>query len=243
MADTGLSPREGEGPETTGPSRSDPLDSFLRRAGATIIEHDGVLVAEDFGSVAGEVALGQRAVGVADRSELAKWQLSGRPEQLDSMVGLFTGARREPAVAVHAAGGWWCTLAPDRLLVIAEPRERAGMSNRLNAASDIGVSEVSARYTAIAVVGPRAGVLLRAAGMPGSDPVPDELRSLEVGGHPAHVLSEGPESFLVLVGEADAVPTWEALLEVGHALGVGLVGRQALERLAISARTRARQGY
>ena len=54
-----------------------PLEPQLQRAGATMVARHGWWVAAHFGSPAGELALCETAVGLADRSDLGKLELRG----------------------------------------------------------------------------------------------------------------------------------------------------------------------
>ena len=63
----------------------------------------------------------------------------------------------------------------------------------------------------------------------------------ELAGRPALVVRDGAPSYLVSLAVEDALHVWETLLDVGHPLDVGFIGREALDRLAVSARMRDRQ--
>jgi hypothetical protein len=67
-------------------------------------------------------------------------------------------------------------------------------------------------------------------------------RGVHIAASVALMLHEAPARFLALVPRAEAVSAWQALSAAGEKLGVGWVGRLALDRLSISTRTRAGQG-
>ena len=77
--------------------RTSPLEAILRGSGATMLYEAGVTFANDFGSVAGEVAVCLRAVGIADRSDLVKLDISGPAEDVAAVVGSWPAPCRNPA--------------------------------------------------------------------------------------------------------------------------------------------------
>ena len=95
-----------------------PLEPQLQKAGATMVARHGWWVAAHFGSPAGELALCETAVGLADRSDLGKLELRGEASAIELLVGQLSGGSVDPGDALLAAG---------RLVVrgLAGPRARA----------------------------------------------------------------------------------------------------------------------
>ena len=52
-----------------------PLDDELKRSGAHMTEREGWLVAADFGSLAGEIAVSRATAGLADVSSISKFEV------------------------------------------------------------------------------------------------------------------------------------------------------------------------
>lgn len=227
--------------------RISPLDALLRRAGANMVDDHGAVVATHFGSVPGELAVCQRAVGIADRSELVHLELRGGEVAVRRLVERLTGFAPMPDVARRTEHGWWCPVTPHRMLVLCEPVVAESLAGDVGyarpSAARAAWMDVSTDYEAIAVVGPGAEPLLRAVG-PADDPEALPVagfRATQVAGFPAFLLREGSLQFLAVVANAHAVHTWHALQEAGRGHGLGCVGRDALERFALSARMLDRQ--
>ena len=227
--------------------RSSPLDPLLRRAGATMVDEHGAVVATSFGSIPGELALCRRAVGIADRPELVHLELRGEDQRVRQVVQRLTGFPPTPEVARRAEHGWWCPITPHRVLVICEPARADSLADRLGGLTASGTrsswTDVSSDYEAISVVGPNAEALLRAVGSD-DEPTPPPVagfRSVRLAGCPAHLLREAPTQFLAVTDAAYAVQTWRSLQEAGRDHGLGCIGRDALDRFVISARMLGRQ--
>lgn len=208
---------------------------------------NGVSVCSDFGSTAGELAVCLRSVGIADRAELVKLQLLGEPERVAGAVEQAVGVVASPPLASFGDGAWWYPLAEDRTIVLCEPGDRAWVEAMLDEVTTgvdgIGWSDVSDEWEALAIVGPSSDELLHGACAGEADELPDGgCRGVHIAATVALMLHEAPARFLALVPRAEAVSAWEALSSAGEKLGVGWVGRLALDRLAISTRTRTGQG-
>ncbi len=228
--------------------RESPLHETLSGAGGQMIERCGSLVARDFGSAASEAALCQRTVGIADRSDLVKLELSDRPEHLLELIERSAGGR-----AVHGVGlrpphepAWWCLLEPGRALILCDACHGARVLRVLELApqrSTAALEDCSEELAALAIVGPRARRLLAAVGDFDLEQTPaaEGFVNVALGGQDALLLREGPVHFLAVVPAASAEKLWAALHEAGHELGVGSVGHEAIEHLAVNARTAAGQ--
>jgi glycine cleavage system aminomethyltransferase T len=223
--------------------RSAPLDTLLRHAGATMAAEHGAIVALDYGSSAGEVALGTRAVGIADRSELSVIELLGNEPEFDAQVEALTGLVPRVGRAVYL-DGWWCLTGPARLVILAQPGREPKLAARLGTCPDLAASDITARRAVLSVLGPRAELLMTEGGLVGLPGMPLGATILgDLAGRHALVVRDGAASYLVSLAVDDAVHVWETLLDLGHPMGVGFIGREALDHLAVAARTRDRQDH
>jgi aminomethyltransferase len=180
-----------------------PLHEETRQAGARFVLRAGWEVPASFGPVAAEMAACRASAGIADLSHVAKVELEGPPEVLAA-----SDARDDRSL-------WWCPLADDHALLLAEHLAPAELRERLEdevADEEALVVDVTERFAAIAVVGPRAREVL-ATGVPGM------------------LLAQHGERFLVVCDPGDAPDVWRALSAAGRPLGAAHVGLDALERL------------
>ncbi len=194
----------------------------------------GALVAADFGSVAGEVAVCRQAVAIADRSELTKLELRGSSVVLERLVDVIDRPRL-------------CPLSGQRLLALFDPCQDSAAVEALRAEADRATGglciDVSRDYAALLLLGPRTEELLASPelGSERDPPAVGRADDLLVASCPAHLLREGESQFLLLTDNAHAVPVWRALHDAGEPLGLGNAGREALGRFETSGRTVARQ--
>jgi glycine cleavage system aminomethyltransferase T len=98
----------------------------------------------------------------------------------------------------------------------------------------IGCTDRSEAASALTLVGPRAARLLDDAGLP-EVPVAGVIESWWAGG-PVLLLREAADRFLLVLESECAVDAWQELFEAGRALGLSMVGTEALERLAAAPR-------
>jgi hypothetical protein len=233
-----MQPLEGEG-------HPGPLDALLLGAGASIAR-DGS--AANFGSAIGEIAVLQRAVGLADRHEMRTFELRGEGEALAGAIERTTGRRPPAGVGLRATGAWWLRVSDERALVVCPPAARAVLGRRLDDLCPPGAAvawiEIPGAYEALELIGPSSADVLAAA-------CPDCMRALPstgrfaqvgVGSAPCLVLREGDARFLVLAPSGQAVAAWRALDAAGLDFHIGAVGREALDRFEVARRTQARQG-
>lgn len=210
-----------------------PLAATLRRLGATFAQRDGWSVAASFGDPEGEVTACRTSVGVADRSELDKLELTGSADALAALVGAVStaeeerSARLEPGTALRAADAWWCPVTPNRVMVLAE----AGGTDAPGSSERASVVDVTTQLGAIALVGPRArDVLTRVTALdvrPGSLPE-GGFRPGSIARTPGMLLRERDDRFLVLFGAAYAEYMWTVLLDTAEPLDGRAVGTEAL---------------
>jgi hypothetical protein len=210
----------------------------LLHSGATLAMRDGRLVPAHYGSVAGEIAVSVRAVGIADRVDLDAMEISGDPELLEATMPAV-GAQLPPVgAAAPARGVWLCRLADGRVQLIGFERRLEAWRRALAArhAKLAVVTGRDANLTAITVVGPRAHAVLGDVGVqqPG---LPGTVQESPLVDQPVTVLCENPEWFLLLVDGKVAPGVWTMLVDAARARGGSHVGHDALQRL------RATQGH
>jgi glycine cleavage system aminomethyltransferase T len=212
-----------------------------------MVEVDGAVVAAHFGSVVGEMAVLWHAVGIADRSELAKLELRGAPEFVTQSAEYLSGTPVEPPSVMRTKGSWWLPIAPDRMMILCEPRHREELAGNLEEITRpterSSWVDVSGDYAAIALVGPNAQALLEAAGAGDGVEVPEErsLRDTRLAGRAAVLVRETAWEFLLVVRRAEAADTWAHLDAIGGDFGIGNVGHEAIEHSEIGTATMARQ--
>jgi glycine cleavage system aminomethyltransferase T len=208
--------------------------------GAHVIDRDGRSVTAHYGSVATEVAVCRKSVGLAVRTELRILEVCGREPWLERLLARALGGR-VPAVgsAAIAAGTWCCRVDERRALVIgpsgAVERWRRVAREAVIGGSPISAAELTDARVPLSLIGPKASRLLAMAGVEGELAL-GEVRSVVLEGAPAVVLRAGADHWLALV-DADAAPAaCHAVLEAGRTVGVTLVGCEAVGRLAAAAR-------
>jgi glycine cleavage system aminomethyltransferase T len=99
----------------------------------------------------------------------------------------------------------------------------------------VGCTDRSEAATTLTLVGPRAARLLDDTGLEPDLPV-GGVRESWFAGAPALLLREAGDRFLLVLDADRAVDAWQELFEVGRALGLSMVGAEALERLAAAPR-------
>jgi glycine cleavage system aminomethyltransferase T len=196
----------------------------------------GCSVAGNYGSVAGEVAVCVKRVGIANRSDLDRVELRGREAWLDHALAKALGDRVPPTgQAVRVAGTWCCRTSPERALVIGShpsvSRWRRFAREAVIAGSAIQCADLASAVAAVSLVGPRAADVLRDAGLPHGLAVgavcPGILADATV-----TVLREEADRFLLLLDAGSSEAAWDALFAAGRPSGLSYVGCEALERLA-----------
>jgi glycine cleavage system aminomethyltransferase T len=227
--------------------RSNPLDGILARSGATMVERAGAVVAADFGSVAGELAVCGQAVGIADRADLAQLELHGSATLVTEALVALTGRQAAPGFAAHGLDAWWCRLDSHRVLGICEPGHgedaQAALERVAGATPGVAWSDVSSDHVALGIIGPVVEALLRVAGPIAADDMPavGGFTDITLGGAPGLLLREAPTLFLLLVPAAHGIRAWHALHEAAEPVGGRAVGVEAFDRYAAGLRARAQQ--
>jgi glycine cleavage system aminomethyltransferase T len=178
-----------------------------------VLRH-GKRVAAHFGSAASEAAVCLSTVGIADRSDRTTFELHGAPPDVDEALD---------ALKPLETRTWWARTTSRSAIVRCEHADAPRCAAAILPAEGTLAVDVSNRYAAIGLVGPRAADLLRAA----ECHVPD--------GQPI-VLRDGQDRFELLVDADSGEAVWAHLLEAGGPYRVACVGLDALEHLAASQR-------
>jgi tRNA-modifying protein YgfZ len=212
----------------------------LAPPGAKVIDRDGRSVTAHYGSVATEVAVCRKSVGLAVRAELRILEVRGREPWLERLLARTLGGRvPEPGSAVVAAGTWCCRVDDRRALIVgalgAVERWRRIAREAVIGGSPISAAEVTDDWAAISLIGPKAAKLLAMAGLPAGMAVGD-LGSGIVEGASATLVRVSADHWIALLEAGHAPEACHALLEAGRSVGLTLVGCEAVGRLAAAAR-------
>ncbi|HEY2260188.1 MAG TPA: hypothetical protein VGH45_10775 [Solirubrobacteraceae bacterium] len=225
-----LSPAATAGEGGDGPIARSPMERSARAAGARFELRDGWNVAIDYGAGAEpEVAAALRTAGWADSSHLAKLELQGGAEALESAAGtaLPFGA------GVRIDDAWWCRLTATRALVVgggaSVTRERIGPAEGLD------VVDVTSNFAALTLVGPAAReVFARFCALdlrPTVTPVA-AVRPGSIARQPGIVIREDADRYLFAFGWATAEYMWSVVADAGLHLGGRPIGALALAQLS-----------
>jgi sarcosine oxidase gamma subunit len=194
---------------THGQVASPALADCLKHAGGVMVMRDGHQVAAHFGSIATEVAVCVKRVGLAVRSDLTAIDLV--PDAwLADQVPSHGRARR-------IAARWYCRVASDRAVVIGPRSELQQQPERPR--------------TVLTLVGPKAHQVLADAGLRNGLDL-GGLRESWFAESPALLLRESAARYLLVVDTSEAGEAWRTLLDAGRSLGLSMVGAEALARLA-----------
>ncbi len=205
-----------------------------------LVMHDGHGVVAHYGSAAGELAACVSAVGMADRSDLAKLVLQGPPGQLQHLAQRLTGSEVAAGGAALSGGAWWCAESPERMIVICDAKRGDRLYGVLHARvarrSAVTLTDHSADLAALAVVGRRASALLAELGVYGESGNPRHVPPLTAhSGAGADVLwlLESDDKALALMAAADAPAVWHTIERAGQRFGLCAIGQEALARYAL----------
>src|SRR4051812_9707383 len=97
------------------------MEAALFPPGAKVVSLDGRAVTTHYGSVATEVAVCRKSVGLAVRTELRMLEVCGREPWLERLLSRAL-AGRVPAVGTAAvAAGTWCLRVDERRALVVGP--------------------------------------------------------------------------------------------------------------------------
>ena len=218
------------------PTLDSPVPQTCLAAGATLHKRDGRLVATDYGSVPGEIAVCMKSVGLADRSDFGTLELRAATSLLDRALTARLG---DPPVAPGAArrlrSVWYLRLDARRTLLVGPHSALASgpMIGKGHDRAELACKDIGSTVAMISVIGPRAGRLMAAASLP------DGLAIGAIGRDPHDpsviaILRESQRRLIVLVKAADVDAMWARLLAAGEPLGAAFVGYDALALLGVA---------
>ena len=199
---------------------------------------EGHAVAAHFGSAATELAVCVKRVGLAVRSDLDALEIAGARAVARALPrGRRSAAGRPaPGEAVRTAGSWCCRVAPDRAIVIgpwsAAARWAGIVRHAVVTGAAVDCTDRSDSATALTLVGPRAARLLDDAGLE-----PD----LDCGRCARELVRRLPRRWCcarpAIASCSCSTPSTRSTpgrssSTSGRALGLSMVGAEALERLA-----------
>lgn len=211
----------------------------LTPPGAHVVARDGRPVTAHYGSVATEVAVCRKAVGLAFRTELEVLDLQGREPWLERLLTRALGRDPQTGSAIAAAGVWCCRLDLHRALVVG-PSGAVASWRRVAREAVIGGSPITAAdltegCAPMSLIGPRAARLLDLVGLPATLPLHAVYEGL-ADTAPVTLVRTGADHWLLLVDDDDVATTYGALCTHGRPLGLSLVGSEAVGRLAAATR-------
>jgi len=208
-----------------------PVPATCLAAGARLGERDGRTVATHYGSVPGEIAVCMKSVRLADRSDFGVLDLRAATSLLDRALAARLGDPPvQPGAARRLRGVWYLRLDSRRTLLLGSHAALVSgpMMGKSAERGDLTVKDLDSAI--ISVIGPRAGRLMAAAGLP------DDLAIGAVGrdaGDPSvlAILRESQRRILVVVKRPQVDALWSRLLVAGEPLGAAFVGSEALTLL------------
>lgn len=211
-----------------------PLDEVLKRSGAHMTEREGWVVAADFGSLASEIAVSRAAAGLADVSNISKFELRDAAPAIADMYP--SGRELRPGRAIEAADAWWCVVSSELLLVLASPSKASRVRQDLEerAYPQTLIDDVTSDRVAVCLTGPYARQILTRAGA--APCAPGSMRVESVGGVPTLMLHQYEKQWLLVASASEAGDLWHALAEAGAPLGLAYVGADALQHLHAAVR-------
>jgi len=205
-------------------------------AGAVLRLRDGHMVATNYGSVPGEIAVCMKSVGLADRSDYGALELRGDQAPLDrALIAQLGDPPLAPGSGHRMRGIWYVRQDSHRALLVGPYHAFASgpPTGRARDRSDLPQKDIRATIAILSIIGPRAARLLAAAGLPGKlaiGAVRRDPRDATV----VAILRESQRRFLVLVRRDSADALWTRLLVAGEPLGAAFVGLDALTLLGAS---------
>jgi hypothetical protein len=184
--------------------------STLRRHGAMIAVRDDRLVVLHYGAPAAELAVCELAVGLAERSDRATFELRGAREEIHR--ALFE-------LGTLGDAAWWTRPSRARAIVRCEAADRAICLAAIRRDAIVAVHELGGELAAPVLVGPFAEDVLAASGLdddPGA----------------AVVLRDRAAAIELLVPRRLGPALWARLLDAGEPFAIACVGLEAIEGLA-----------
>jgi glycine cleavage system aminomethyltransferase T len=218
-----------------------PVPATCLAAGAMLGERNGRTVVVNYGSVPGEISVCMKSVGLADRSDLGLHELRAETSLLDRALAAGLG---DPPIAPGSARRlrqvWYLRIDGRRALLIGTDAALGVTPSLLKGSerADLSLRDIGASVRLISVIGPRAGRLMAAAGLP------DELAIGAIGRDALDpsvvaILRESQRRLLLVVKAPAVDALWSRLLGAGEPLGAAFVGCEALALLGAATHSSA----
>lgn len=188
------------------------LSMLRRRHGATLAERGGCTIVAHYGSVAAELAVCCRGVGLAERSDRATLELRGTRDEIHRAL-LELGTLGDAV--------WWERRSHTRVIVRCERADRGTCLAAIGRDAIVTVHDLDAEIAALTLVGRFAEDLLAAANL---DEDPDATV----------VLRDRRAAIELLVPRRLGPALWSRLLDAGEPFAVACVGLEAIEQLTVS---------
>jgi len=215
-----------------------PVPAACIAAGAVLhAREDGSIFVAHYGSVAAEIAVCLKSVGLVDHSDYGVHELRGDRARLDRALIARLG---DPPPAIGGArrlrNVWYLRLEPRRILLVG-PHEALASEPTIGRDRDraeLQRSDAGTSTTVVGIVGPRAPRLVTAVGLP------DRLAIGAIATDPGDpgvvaILRESQRRYLALISRDRGDAFWARLVEAGKPLGAAFVGGDALTLLNASA--------
>ena len=212
------------------------LQALLLEAGAVLAPHHGATVALSYGSAAGELAGCLNGVGLASRSEVTKLELTAPAPNLERVLEALVDRPLLPRGILLSRTIGWFRIEDRRLVVLCEPAHGERLRGRLEfwmmRDPSLTLHDRTDDWSAIAVLGRRAGDVLRELGVYGRDGDP---RSVS----PITRTEDDPDTTWLLCREdyalaltpaARAAALWRTIAAAGRRWDMCAVGHEALAR-------------
>jgi glycine cleavage system aminomethyltransferase T len=217
------------------------MEAALFPPGAKVMSLDGRAVTAHYGSVATEVAVCRKSVGLAVRAELRVLEVCGREPWLERLLARALGGRVPVVGTAAVTAGTWCLRVDERRALVVGPsgaveRWRRVAREAVIGGSPISAAELTEQQVPVSLIGPKAARLLQIAGLAGFDLPVGGVAYGAVEGAAAVVLRVSGDHWLALLDADGASAACHALLEAGRTVGLTLVGCEAVGRLAAAAR-------
>jgi glycine cleavage system aminomethyltransferase T len=215
-----------------------PLEALLLKAGATMVARHGWLVAAHYGSPGGELALADTALGLADRSDMGKFELRGDADAVEQLVGQLTGGQVAPGEALAAGGAWWGAVSGEHVVALCgaadTPRLRAALEDAARHTHGATVADATTRLAALGLLGPGARAVLDE--LSGSGPLDEAIAPTfdvtMLAAVPVMLLRTAPTRAILLTQAARAAELWLDVERAGRGAGLGHVGADAIAHLS-----------
>jgi len=215
------------------------LSAKLRRSATSVGVRGSALVPLSYGSVAGELAICMRTVGLVDREDLRALTVEADPTALDRALGRRFAAGLAPGEASVADELWGRIDAREAVAIVSVDRLPALLEELRAelgpAAGGVAVSPL----VAIGIVGPATPGLLTDLGVYGAlvrNGAGGTIATAALAGSPATWMLLDDSWALVLVEPAHVSRGWDEIGAAGRRFGLGYVGAEAAERFELARR-------